>query len=162
MKSEDLAPYEGKAVYFFHREGKQFPQPSRGTRGIVYKGVCYDISVQHSKHSLLPTIHLEAMRTEYIAQIVPLKKKQQSDLERKICTSLKRDQTEFVSLKVPLVFDLWREDREKKKDKKEEEKARATPSFYQQHFQLTQEQTAESLQRLLLNSKIVLLPDSHY
>jgi hypothetical protein len=116
VNHEELVQYEGKIVCLFHREGEQYLLPSRWTRGVVHKGICYDLSIQQVKADI-PSIHLEAMRTEYIAKIFSLKRSQQTPLERRVCETLKRGKIEIISLKVPLVFDLWREDKEKETEK---------------------------------------------
>ena len=116
MKKSDLQKYEGKAVYFFHREGKTYPFPSRWTRGIVYRGICYDLSTR-CKNREVPSINLEAVRTEYITEIHILERNQQTMLERSLYESF-RNRLRRVTLRVKVVFDPWYEDREEEREKK--------------------------------------------
>ena len=115
MNQEELTRYEGKIVCFFHRESEKYPNPSRWTRGVVYQGICYDL-LTISKKSEIPSIQLQPVKTEYIAEIFSLKKRQQTLLERRVCNTLARGETQRVLVSVPLYLETYRESKEKSKD----------------------------------------------
>ena len=117
MNKEELAPYEGSVVCFFHRQTSADAVPNRWGRGIVYQGTCYDLSTAQQGRPLTPSVHLRSIRTEYIAELFPLKESQQTSLERAVSSALVRGETTNVSLLAPLIFEAWPAEDESPPDK---------------------------------------------
>ncbi len=137
MKKRDLKKYKDGVVYFFHRERKEFANPSRWSRGIVHRGKCYDLSTQYRKNDV-PIIHLEAMKSEYIHELHPLKRNQQTFLEQRVTCALKQGR-HYLSGCMKIVFDPWREDLEEERQEKREKKQESfpeTPQTYQSSLPL--------------------------
>src|SRR3989344_768475 len=107
MNGDELSFYEGKAVCFFHRLCARDAMPSRWGRGVVYQGMCYNLlTVQHGKPAIL-SVHLQAIKPEYVAEISILKKSQQTSLERVVRAALVKGEISRVSIPASLVFKAW-------------------------------------------------------
>ncbi|MBM3232841.1 hypothetical protein FJZ18_01605 [Candidatus Pacearchaeota archaeon] len=104
MNQEEMSLYEGQIVYFLHKLNEEDPIPGRCSRGVIYKGKCYDISIKY-KNGQIPSIHLETIRPDYIGYIGVLQKSQYSGLEQSVLDTLLSGEHEFSCLKVKVVFD---------------------------------------------------------
>lgn len=121
MNPEEMSLYEGQIVYFLHKLSEKDLVPSRWSRGIIYKGTCYDISLE-CKSGQAPSIHLETIKSDYISFLNVLQKSQYSELEQNVLDTLLSGNHDFSHLKVRVMFDPWREDKEKNKERKNKEK----------------------------------------
>lgn len=154
MKKEELKEYEGEIVCFLHKLSKDDKISCRWSRGVIYKGACYDISLQY-KDGKVPSIHLETIKLDYIEQMNALQKSQYSELEQSILDTLLSKDHESSYLKVKVIFYPWREDREKDKEKEDKKKDDEIKKEIEKREKLiriiTQLENEVSHQRPLLN-----------
>lgn len=104
MDALRLVELNGMPVYFSHKFSIDDRYASRFSRGVIYGGVCYDISFDMMGKPRIPSLHLKMIDTELIEEIAPLKEEQQIDIEKEIAQALRTRLEGRIKLTLPLVF----------------------------------------------------------
>ena len=104
MNALRLVELNGMPVYFSHKFSIDDHYATRFSRGVIYGGICYDISFGLIGRPGIPALLLKMVDTELIEEIAPLKEEQQIDIEKEIAQTLRTRLEGRIKLTMPLIF----------------------------------------------------------